>query len=111
MSVSASLPRFLFGDFGVEGSTTASREGEIESEEICSLVGLEVLEPACVGDIREDRILTGVVRSADMEEGVAGVLAEKRGSRFGERLCDTEGGDSVAFFAAIMALKLSSSKP
>ena len=91
MSVSASLPRFLFGDFGVEGSTTASREGEIESEEICSLVGLEVLEPACVGDIREDRILTGVVRSADMEEDRGHRLHHHRPRRLQGRHCRDQG--------------------
>jgi len=109
MPVSAALAPILFDEFDVGDITQASGE-EIDSEEICSLVGLAVLEPACAGELRGDRMLTRLRWSADAE-GVAGALSETRGAGRGESLFDTEGSEGDAFFGARMALKLSSSKP
>jgi len=107
--MSAALDLFLLDDFEVGDTTKASGE-EIDSGEICSLVGLTALEPACVGELRGDCMLTRLGWSADME-GVAGALSETRGASRGEPLFDTEGSEGDAFFGAKMALRFSSSKP
>jgi hypothetical protein len=109
LPVSVALAPILFDDFDVGDTTNASGE-EIDSEEICSLAGLAVLEPACAGEFRGDRMMTRLGWSADME-GVAGALSETRGAGRGEPLFDTEGSEDDAFFGAKMALKSSSSKP
>src|ERR1700733_10131165 len=109
MPVSAALARFPFDDFEIGDTTKASGE-DIDSEEICSLVGLAVLEPARAGELRGDCMLTRLGWSADME-GVAGALSETRGAGRGEPLFDTEGREGDAFFGGKMALRFSSSKP
>lgn len=111
MPVFAALAPLPFDGFEVEEYTKVSGE-EIDSEEICFLVRLAELETGGVGETGGDCTLTGLVRSAGMGEGVAGVLQEKRGGAGGgEPLLDTGGGESYAFFAARIALRLSSSKP